>query len=139
MAFLIDTCVLSELVKKRPEPRVVRWVDDAEEETLHLSVLTIGELHKGVAKLRPSAKRRNLESWVRTDLPVRFEGRILPISIDVASRWGELCGEAERRGEPLPVIDALIAATALASSLTVVTRNTNDLERTGVDVLDPWS
>jgi hypothetical protein len=138
LAFLVDTCVLSELIKKRPNPLVVRWVDDAEEETLYLSVLTIGELQKGVAKLRPSAKRRTLERWVGTDLPARFVRRILPISIEVAVRWGELCGESERRAEPLPVIDALIAATALASNLTVVTRNTTDLRRTGVKLLNPW-
>jgi predicted nucleic acid-binding protein len=138
LAFLVDTCVLSELVKKRPDPLVVRWVDEAEEETLYLSALTIGELQKGVAKLRPSAKRRPLERWVATDLPARFVRRILPISIEVAVRWGELSGELERRGEPLPVIDALIAATALTSNLTVVTRNTTDLRRTGIKLVNPW-
>lgn len=139
MAYLLDTCVLSELTKPRPDPGVVRWLEDAEESSLHLSVLTLGELEKGSARLAPSARRRRIEQWVRRDLAARFQGRVLDVDRRVAERWGALCGAAEARGEPLPVIDALIAATGEVHGLEVVTRNTADLERCGARCVNPWS
>ena len=138
MSFLLDTCVLSELVRTDPSPTVATWVREADEEALFLSVITIGELEKGIAKLPASAKRTRLEGWLRKDLAERFGPRILPIDVSVAARWGVLTGESERRGHPLPVIDSLLAATSLRHDLIVVTRNTRDFERCGARCINPW-
>lgn len=138
MSFLLDTSVLSELVRKMPHPGVVDWLSHQDEDSLFLSVLTLGELEKGVSKLRPSVRRDRLRSWLTGDLAARFAGRVLPIDALVASRWGTLSGEAEKRGTPLPVIDSLIAATALVHGFAVVTHNVEDFERCGVDWIDPW-
>jgi predicted nucleic acid-binding protein len=138
VSFLLDTCVLSELVKKNPRHQVVDWVDAQEESTLYLSVLTIGELEKGIVKLPASRRKTRLVSWVRRDLAARFIGRVLPIDPRIASRWGTLVGESERRGVPLPVVDSLIAATALVNNLEIVSRNVEDFSRCGVDCIDLW-
>jgi predicted nucleic acid-binding protein len=139
MSWLLDTCVISELVKPKPVARVVAWIESCEERSLYLSVITLGELEKGVAKLPASGRRARLEGWIRRDLLDRFRGRILPVDEAVATRWGTLAGTAERRGEALPVIDGLIAATGIAHDLTVVTRNTSDFARSGARCFDPWS
>lgn len=138
MSFLLDTSVLSELVKKNPRPQVLRWIDEQDEADLFLSVLTIGELEKGVAKLSQSARKARLQTWVRRELAGRFSGRLLPVDARVASRWGALVGESERRGRPLPVIDSLLAATALVHDLRVVSRSIADFERCGVSCVDLW-
>ena len=138
MAYLLDTCVLSELAKPRPDASVVRWLEAADETALYLSVLTLGELEKGIARLAPSARRRKIEQWVRQELATRFQGRVLAVDAKVAERWGTLSGAAEARGEPLPVIDALIAATGDVHGLEVVTRNTADLARCGARCVNPW-
>ena len=137
-AYLLDTLVLSELIKPVPQPSVVAWIDAGDELAFYLSALTIGEIQKGVSRLPPSARRSTLQRWLREDLASRFDGRILPVDAEVATVWGELAGEAERRGTSLPVIDGLIAATARVHGLTVVTRNVRDLQRFGVPVLNPW-
>lgn len=139
MSWLLDTCVVSELVKPRPKAGVIEWVQQRDEEELFLSVITIGELEKGIAKLRDAARRSVLERWVRVDLVERFRGRLLPIDSAGASRWGAVVGAAEARGEPLPVIDGLIAATGLQHDFTVVTRNVADLARFGARCFDPWA
>jgi len=136
--YLLDTCVLSELVKPKPEKNVIEWVDAHDEHQLFLSVVTIGELHKGIAKLPEGERRTRLEKWVEEDLTSRFHQRIFSVDSDVASTWGSMLGEAEAGGTPLPVVDALIGATAKVHECTVVTRNVADLERTGVDVINPW-
>ena len=138
MRYLLDTCVLSELVKPKPEAKVVKWVDDQDEHHLFLSVVTIGEVHKGIAKLPAGPRRARLEDWVEGELTSRFHRRILPVDTVVAATWGEMLGVAEVGGGPLPVIDALIGATAKVYSCTVVTRNEIDLIRTGVEVINPW-
>lgn len=139
MKFCLDTCLISELVKKEPNAAVVRWLDRQDEARLFLSVLTLGELQKGISKLPAGSKRDALQTWVEHDLVERFAGRILAIDQETALAWGRLQGEAEQRGERLPVMDSLIAATALAHGLVVVTRNTKDIERCQVKVCDPWA
>ena len=139
MAYLLDTCVLSELAKPRPDAGVVQWLEAADEARLYLSVVTLGELEKGIARLPASARRTRIERWVRQELAARFEGRILDVDRKVAERWGAMSGASEARGAPLPVIDALIAATGLAHGLEVVTRNTADLERCGARCVNPWT
>lgn len=138
MSWLLDTCVISELARPIPDAAVVEWIEARLEEDLFLSVLTLGELEKGIAKLPPSARRTELEGWVRVDLARRFDGRLLPITAEVAARWGSIAGSAEAHGNPLPVIDGLIAATGLHHDLVVVTRNTEDLQRCQARCLNPW-
>lgn len=138
MSWLLDTCVVSELVRPRPKASVVAWIERCDEDELFLSVITIGELEKGIAKLPDSAKKIRLENWVRRALVDRFRDRLLAIDFRVAARWGAMVGASEARGQPLPVIDSLIAATSLQHDYTVVTRNTDDLERCGARCVNPW-
>ena len=136
--FLLDTNVISEVVRPRADRRVLQWMETADEERLFLSVLTVGEIRKGIALLTNSKRRTQLETWLEVDLRERFSHRILPVDQDVADRWGLLTATAQRRGKPLPVIDALLAATALQHNLTVVSRNAVDFADTPVQVLNPW-
>ena len=138
MSWPLDTCVISELIRRRPKASVVSWIRGRNEDELFLSVITIGELEKGIAKLPDSAKRAKLEQWVRRELADRFRDRLLVIDSSVAARWGGIVGVSEARGQPLPVIDSLIVATSLQHDLTVVTRNTDDLERCGGRCFNPW-
>ena len=138
MKYLLDTCLISELVKKEPNPAVVSWLDEEDEQKLFLSVLNLGELQKGISKLPDNAKKDELQAWVALDLVERFAGRILDIDLETALSWGRLQGEAEQAGEKLPVMDSLIAATAVAHGLVVVTRNVRDMERCGAKVCNPW-
>jgi toxin FitB len=137
--YLVDTNVISEIVRPRPDPNVVTWMESVDESLLHLSVLTLGEIRKGIS-LRPRDKRRTqLEAWLEQDLRARFAGRILPIDEPVADHWGLLIAEARRKGKESPGnIDALLAATALHYNLTLVTRNVKDLANTPVQLLNPW-
>lgn len=138
MSWLLDTCVISELVKPRPKTSVVAWIEGNGEDTMFLSVITIGELEKGISRLPGSTKRKQLERWVRHDLAERFRDRLLAIDLNIAARWGTIIGVAEADGQPLPVIDAIIAATALQHDMAIVTRNTGDLERCGAPCVNPW-
>ena len=138
MGFLLDTCVISELARPRPDAGVIAWLSDADETNFYLSVLCLGELEQGIAKLPASARRRRIEQWVREDLAGRFAGRILPIDARIAARWGAISGAARARGKPLPVVDALLAASALEHDLTVATRNTADFVRCGARCINPW-
>ncbi len=138
-AFLLDTNVISELLKPKPEPKVTTWIDATDEELLFLSVLTLGEIRKGVVLLPRSARRISLEAWLGKDLQLRFSGRILNIDQEVAHRWGQISGLASARGVNVPVIDGLLAATAIQHNLTLVTRNTSDVAATGVILFNPWT
>lgn len=138
MKYLLDTCVISELIQSRPAPGVVSWVNAQLEDHLFLSVITMGELRKGVDLLPAGAKRRRLHTWLDSDLEVRFSDRWLPISLDVAGCWGVILARAQTTGKTVPAIDGLIAATAIAHGCTLVTRNTRDMIHTGVSLLNPW-
>ena len=136
--FLLDTNCISELISIKPEPRVVDWFEATDEGLLYLSVLTLGEIRKGIALLAQSKRRSRLETWLEVELKARFSGRILSINSAVADRWGLLAAEAKRKGTPLAVFDGLLAATALEFNLTVVSRNDGDFKNTQVAVLNPW-
>jgi|ERR1022692_3088226 predicted nucleic acid-binding protein len=136
--FLLDTNCISELVRPKPEPRVLEWMEAVDESILYLSVLTMGEIRKGLAGLAQSKRRTQLENWLEVELQPRFSGRIVPIDTAIADRWGLLTAEAKRNGKTLSVIDGLLAATALHHNLTVVSRNTSDFAHTHVPVLNPW-
>jgi len=136
--YLLDTNCVSELVRIKPEPRVVSWMQAAEETLLYLSVLTLGEIRKGLAGLPQGKRRTSLETWLEIELGARFAGRILPIDVSVADRWGLLAASAKREGRTLSAIDGLLAATALHHNLTVVSRNVSDFAETRVQALNPW-
>lgn len=136
--YLLDTNCISELVRPTPEPRVMEWVEAADETMLYLSVLTLGEIRKGLAALPQGTRRTRLETWLEVDLQARFAGRILPVDSGVADRWGSIAAQAKRGGKVLPVIDGLLAATAIHYDLTVVSRNAGDFEQSLVPVLNPW-
>jgi predicted nucleic acid-binding protein len=136
--FLLDTNVVSELVKPRPEPTVVHWIQATEESLLFLSVLTIGEIRKVISSLPSGNRRALLESWLGNDLVMRFADRILSIDFEIAERWGLLSAQAKSSGVLLPVIDGLLAATALHHNLTFVTRNASDVKLAGLSVFNPW-
>ncbi|MFQ5652776.1 MAG: type II toxin-antitoxin system VapC family toxin [bacterium] len=138
MKYLLDTCIISELRKPNPGPSVVEWVQSNDEQHYYLSTLTFGELHKGIEKLPDSARKRNLHDWVEHELRDRFRNRILDVNIKVARIWGTVQAHSEREGKPMPAIDGLIAATGIAYGLTVVTRNTADMESSGVLLFNPW-
>jgi predicted nucleic acid-binding protein len=138
-AFLLDTNVISELIKPKPEPNVTTWIDGTDEELLFLSALTLGEIRKGVVLLPRSARRTALEAWLTKELPLRFSDRILSIDQEVADRWGHLSGLATAKGVHVGVIDGLLAATAIQHNLTLVTRDTRDVAATGVTLFNPWT
>ncbi|WP_199535596.1 type II toxin-antitoxin system VapC family toxin [Rhodohalobacter sp. SW132] len=117
MSYLIDTCCISELVKKKPNPNVVRWFADRDEFSMYLSVITFGELRKGIEKLPDSKKKKELNRWVKEDLNQRFKNRVLSIDMEEVNKWGEILATAEQKGKPLPAIDTLIAATAQVHDL----------------------
>jgi predicted nucleic acid-binding protein len=136
--FLLDTNCISEVVRVNPDPRVLSWLEAAEETVLYLSVLTLGEIRRGVAALTQGKRRALLESWLEIDLRARFAGRTLPIDAAIADRWGALAAEVKAKGAVLSAIDGLLAATALHHNLTIVSRNVGDFGHTQVPVLDPW-
>jgi len=136
--FLLDTNIVSELVKPKPEANVTEWVENTDESLLYLSVLTLGEIRRGIAALPQSRRRATLEAWLDKDLRARFEGRFLVIDQEVADRWGLLTAAARSSGIVLPVIDGLLAATALEHNLTLVTRDTGQIPSMGVAVFNPW-
>ena len=136
MSYLIDTNVLSELRRKLPHPGVSAWFAQRPASSLYMSVLTLGELRKGIDGLNDEDRKLALSDWLHTDLSVFFLGRVLSIDEQVADRWGQLVAAA---GRPLPAIDSLLAATALVHGLTVVTRNAKDFEGLGLAVINPWS
>ena len=126
------------MVRIKPDPRVLAWMEAADEGLLHLSVLTLGEIRKGLAALPQGKRRTRLEAWLEVDLRARFSGRILPVDAAVADRWGLLAAQARRNGATLPIVDGLLAATALHHNLTMVSRNVSDFAAAQVPVLNPW-
>lgn len=136
--FLLDTNTVSDLVSVKPNQHVLDWMEAADENRLYLSVMTLGEIRQGVAALPQSKKRTRLETWLEVDLQSRFARRILAIDGAVADRWGWIMAQAQVKGVTLPVVDGLLAATALHHNLTAVTRNVSDFAVAGLRVINPW-
>ncbi|AUS99355.1 VapC toxin family PIN domain ribonuclease [Nostoc sp. CENA543] len=139
MTYLLDTCLISELVAKQPNQKVLDWLDAQAPETLYLSVITIGEIAKGISKIPVSQRKESLTTWLTETLPNRFQDRILGIDAPTMVLWGNFVGQLERNGRILPVMDSLIAAMALHHALSLVTRNEKDFAGTGVVIVNPWS
>lgn len=134
---LLDTCVVSELLNPRGNPDVAKSVRRIDDTSLFLSVLTIGEITKGLNRLADGRRRSAIEFWLAT-VQSTYGDRMLPVDLQVARVWGEFTARARDRGRPLPVTDGLIAATAQVHGLTVITRNVKDFADTGVALIDPW-
>ncbi|RRD44832.1 type II toxin-antitoxin system VapC family toxin [Comamonadaceae bacterium OH3737_COT-264] len=135
MSYLIDTNVMSELRKRQADANLVAWMQARPRESLYLSVLSLGEIRKGIEGVADAAFRQTLTDWLEVDLPKYFLGRVLGVDAQIADRWGRLQASA---GRTLPVVDAMLAATALQHDLTLVTRNVKDFEGLGVQLVNPW-
>jgi len=136
MNYLLDTNIISELVSAKPTPAVLKWFAEIPVHTVFLSVLTIGEIRKGIEKINDGSRKKKLLVWLEHDIAEMFNERILPISIEVADRWGRLQYQTKRT---LPAIDSLIAATALHHDMTLVTRNSNDFTGChGIEIWNTW-
>jgi len=139
MSYLLDTCLISELVSKQPERKVLDWLDAQIPEELYLSVITIGEIAKGISKIAASQRKEELRIWLNETLLDRFAERIIGIDLETMLLWGELVGNLEKLGRPLPILDSLITAIAIHNSLSLVTRNEKDFVESGVAIVNPWA
>lgn len=135
MSYLLDTNVVSETIRRRPNQRTIAWLGQLPNEALYVSVLTLGEIRKGIERLKDKRRREKLRLWLEHELPDWFQDRVLPIGLAVADRWGRLLAEV---GRPVPSIDSLLAATALHHELRLATRNASDFEYPGLEVVNPW-
>ncbi|HKO06242.1 MAG TPA: type II toxin-antitoxin system VapC family toxin [Alphaproteobacteria bacterium] len=139
MSFLLDTNVVSEWVKPRPNAGVVAWLAEVDEDRVFVSVVTLAELRYGIERMAAGNRRRRLDEWLRDELPLRFEGRILSIDEAVADAWGKVVAQSEALGRRMSAIDAFIAATVEVHGLTLVTRNVSNFAPTLKAILDPWT
>lgn len=138
MNFLLDTNIVSEWVKPRPDPGVVDWLEQVDEDRVFISAVTLAELRYGIERMPVGARRRRLEHWLNADLAERFEGRILPVDGVVADAWGRVVCRTEAGGRSMGAMDGFIAATAETHDLTLVTRNSSDFAFSPSSVLNPW-
>jgi len=137
--YLLDTNIVSEIAHPQADPRVVIWIQDQATLTLFISVLLLGEIQKGVARLPAGARRTELSDWMELELPTYFRDRVLPVDLSTARHWGRLDAEGLDVGRPLPVIDGLMLATAARHDLIFVTRNVRDCAQRGIPVFDPFT
>jgi predicted nucleic acid-binding protein len=135
MSYLLDTNILSETIRRAPNKSVLTWLDRIPGEALFVSVLTLGEIRKGIETIAEKKRREKLRLWLEHELPAWFEGRVLPVDLAVADRWGRILAEV---GRPVPTIDSLLAATALHHELRLVTRNARDFAYPGLEVINPF-
>lgn len=138
MNFLLDTNAVSEWVKPRPNPGLIAWMESADEDRIFISVVSLAELRYGVDRMAAGRRRNRLEQWLRHQLPLRFENRILPVDTKVAEAWGRTVSQSEAAGRPIGVMDAFLSATAEIHQLTLVTRNVSDFALLKA-VLNPWT
>jgi len=138
MKYLLDTCVISELVKKKPDPLVVSWINSQNESDLYLSVITFGEIQKGISKLDNAVRKHSIQLWLE-DLSDRFYSRIIELDIQTMLQWGQNSGELSKQDINIPAIDSLLGASALCNKLCFVTRNKDDFRFCGVEIFNPWN
>jgi toxin FitB len=137
--FLLDTNVVSEWARPRPNAGVVAWLADADEDRVFVSVVTLAELRYGIERMAAGNRQNRLDEWLRDELPLRFEGRVLSVDKDIADDWGHVVADSDAAGRPIGAMDALIAATVRVHGLTLVTRNTSDFESTVKAIVNPWT
>jgi toxin FitB len=138
MNYLLDTCVLSEFTRRKPDEKVIRWLDSIDEEKLFISAIALGEIQRGIERLPESGRKTELLAWMNNGLLQRFGPRILPLEAETMLLWGSLTARLESAGRPLPVMDSLIAAAALQHNLILATRNVADFSPCGVQLTNPW-
>ena len=139
MSFLLDTNVISEWVKARPNRGVVAWLAAVDEDRVFISVVTLAELRYGVERMTTGSRRNQLTQWLLEELPLRFEGRVLSINHIIADIWGKIVARSEAAGRPIGAMDAFIAATAEVHDLTLITRNVSDFETSINAIINPWA
>ena len=139
MSFLLDTNVISEGAKPRPDTGVMDWLASIDEEQLHLSIVSLAELRHGIERLDAGRRKTALDNWLTEQLPLRFDDRLLPVDAETADAWGRIVAAAQAVGRPIGAMDAFIAATAKRHQFTLVTRNVADFEATGIRLFNPWS
>jgi predicted nucleic acid-binding protein len=138
MNYLLDTCVLSEFTRRQPNPHVIDWLNSIDEEQLFMSVITVGEIQRGIERLPDSSRKTELLTWMNTGLIQRFAGRMVPVDAPTMFLWGSLTARMETAGRPIGVMDSLIIASALRNNLIVATRNVTDFLPTGIQIINPW-
>ena len=138
MKYLLDTCVISEVIKREPNKNVISWLQAQNEDDLFLSILTFGEIQKGIQKYSDQSRKKKLKIWVEEDLKKRFENRIIPIDLKVVTNWGSIQGLAELAGRTMPTLDGLIAVSGLTYYCVIATRNTSDMEQSTAELFNPW-
>lgn len=138
MSFLLDTNAVSEWVKPRPNPGLIAWMESADEDRIFLSVVSLAELRYGVDRMADGKRKQRLHAWLQSELPLRFEGRILPVDANIADCWGKIVALRELSGRPISVMDAFLAATAEVYRLTLVSRNISDFQRF-TKIISPWT
>jgi len=139
LSFLLDTNVISEWVRPRPHAGVIRWMAEADEDRVFISVISIAEVRRGLERMAKGRRRDRIAAWLSEDLQVRFEGRILPVDVSVAQEWGVIIERARSQGIGLGVMDGFLAATAHARELILATRNTGDFRDLGIEIFNPWT
>lgn len=139
MSFLLDTNVISEGAKPRPDAGVMDWLATIDEEQLFLSIVSLAELRHGVERLEAGRRKIALDQWLTDQLPDRFADRLLPLDSGTADHWGRIVARCQANGRPIGAMDAFLAATAAQHQLTLVTRNIADFDATGIRIFDPWS
>ena len=138
MKYLLDTCVISELINKQPRQRVVDWIDRVDSDYLYLSIITVGKIRKGIEKLADLRRKIDLLAWLQHNLLIRFRSTLLSLDVETMLVWGTMNGQLAQKGTPLPAIDSLIAALAVHYDLTLVTRNVADFQAAPITVFNPW-
>jgi len=138
MKYLIDTCVISEFTKKNPDIKVINFLNSVNQFDFYLSVLSIGEIKKGIAKINDLKKQKDLNLWLNDVLLANYKDNLLDINFQVISKWGELAGLYERKGIILPIIDSLLISTSISYNMIFVTRNVKDIKILECNYLNPW-
>ena len=138
MKYLLDTCVISELISNNPHNSVINLIISIDEDKAFLSVITIGEIQKGINLLKSSKRKIELSEWLKDDLLIRFKDRIINIDKNLMISWGTLMAKLELKGKKIPIIDSFIAASCLEQNLTLITRNTSDFKGSGISLINPW-
>ena len=138
MNFLLDTCVLSEFVKVQPDEKVVRWFTAQAMETLYISSITVGEIQHGISLLGDTRRARRLRIWFEEDIVDGFGDRVIPFTAQIARPWGGILAASRHSDHPLPILDSMIAATAIAHGMTLVTRNVSDMDIAGLPLVNPF-
>jgi toxin FitB len=138
MNYILDTCVISELIKKDPDKNVIKWISGIDENALFITSITVGEIIKGIERLKDGKRKDDLIGWINTDLKERFKNRIISFDTESATVWGKVQASTEMKGKPLPAIDGIIASIGIANNMIISTRNIYDMKESGAVLYDPW-